>query len=98
MFWDGLKRKAGQSGMEVVYYIALFLPLEFTVVKICDPMIVSLQGIFPVSFLFSSSFKFPTKPDFILNKYKSFPHLFANKPQKLLGGGTRRIYLEFSLG
>nr|GMD97162.1 endoplasmic reticulum metallopeptidase 1 isoform X1 [Ipomoea batatas] len=56
------------------------------------------MGIFPVSFLFSSSFKFPTKPDFILNKYKSFPHLFANKPQKLLGGGTRRIYLEFSLG
>ncbi|XP_019150351.1 PREDICTED: endoplasmic reticulum metallopeptidase 1 isoform X1 [Ipomoea nil] len=56
------------------------------------------MGIFPVSFLFSTSFKFPTKPDFILNQYKSFPHLFAHKPQKLLGGGTRRIYLEFSLG
>ncbi|CAH9132068.1 unnamed protein product [Cuscuta epithymum] len=56
------------------------------------------MGIFPVNNIFSTSFKFPTEPDLIMNQYKSFPHLFNHKPQEQLSGGYRRIYLEFALG
>uniref|UniRef100_A0A5B6ZB01 Putative endoplasmic reticulum metallopeptidase 1 n=1 Tax=Davidia involucrata TaxID=16924 RepID=A0A5B6ZB01_DAVIN len=56
------------------------------------------MALFPVSFLFSSNLKFPAKSDDILKQYRYFPHLSTNKPLKISDGGSRRVYLEFSLG
>ncbi|KAK9277748.1 hypothetical protein L1049_007295 [Liquidambar formosana] len=56
------------------------------------------MALFPVSFLFSRSLKFPARGDDILKQYSSFPHLSIYKPQTIFGGGSRRVYLEFSLG
>ncbi|CAK9176038.1 unnamed protein product [Ilex paraguariensis] len=58
----------------------------------------SWVGIFPVSFLFSRSLKFPADNDDILKQYRYFPHLSSYKPQIIYSGGSRRVYLEFSLG
>ncbi|KAA8533304.1 hypothetical protein F0562_033163 [Nyssa sinensis] len=56
------------------------------------------MALFPVSFLFSSSLKFPANGDDILKQYRYFPHISTNKPQMISDGGSRRVYLEFSLG
>ncbi|XP_016569791.1 endoplasmic reticulum metallopeptidase 1 isoform X1 [Capsicum annuum] len=56
------------------------------------------MGIFPISSLFSRCMKFPAKRSDVLAEYNHFPHLTTNKPQESLNGGSRRIYLEFSLG
>nr|XP_016445310.1 PREDICTED: uncharacterized protein LOC107770505 [Nicotiana tabacum] len=41
---------------------------------------------------------FPAQSSDVLAEYNHFPHLVINKPQESLSGGSRRIYLEFSLG
>lgn len=56
------------------------------------------MGIFPISSLFSGGMKFPAKRSDVLAEYNHFPQLTINKPQESLSGGSRRIYLEFSLG
>ncbi|KAK9046668.1 hypothetical protein V6N11_052551 [Hibiscus sabdariffa] len=54
--------------------------------------------LFPVNFLFSRSLKFPARSDEILKQYKQFPHVYTNKPQLTSSYGSRRVYLELSLG
>ncbi|CAB4263997.1 unnamed protein product [Prunus armeniaca] len=56
------------------------------------------MGLFPVSFLFSRSLKFPARSDGILKQYRQFPHLSTYEPHTVFSGGSRRIYLELSLG
>ncbi|KAL3501024.1 hypothetical protein ACH5RR_035473 [Cinchona calisaya] len=56
------------------------------------------MGIFPISYLFSRSLKFPANMDDVLKQYEKFPYLRTYRPQVLLDGGSRRIYLEFDLG
>lgn len=56
------------------------------------------NAIYPVNFLFSKGLKFPVSGDDILKKYSSFPHLSMYKPQTVFGDGSRKIYLELSLG
>ncbi|PPD80044.1 hypothetical protein GOBAR_DD23022 [Gossypium barbadense] len=54
--------------------------------------------LFPVNFLFSRSLQFPARSDEILKQYRQFPHLYTNKPQTMSSDGSRRVYLELSLG
>ncbi|KAE8732073.1 NADH-ubiquinone oxidoreductase 11 kDa subunit [Hibiscus syriacus] len=54
--------------------------------------------LFPVNFMFSRSLKFPASTDGILKQYTQFPHLYTNKPQSTSRDGSRRVYLELSLG
>ncbi|KAH1064090.1 hypothetical protein J1N35_029077 [Gossypium stocksii] len=54
--------------------------------------------LFPVNFLFSRSLQFPARSVEILKQYKQFPHLYTNKPQTMSSDGSRRVYLELSLG
>ncbi|XP_027097684.2 endoplasmic reticulum metallopeptidase 1 [Coffea eugenioides] len=67
-----------------------------------DTANLSLQetwlGTFPISYLFSGSLKFSAERDDVLKQYRNFPHLKTYRPQALLDGGSRRIYLEFHLG
>lgn len=56
------------------------------------------MAIYPLSSLFSRSIKVPAKSDAILSKYRYLPHLSSYKPPMILGVGSRRVYLEFSLG
>ncbi|XP_022887666.1 endoplasmic reticulum metallopeptidase 1 [Olea europaea var. sylvestris] len=56
------------------------------------------MGIFPISSLFSRSLKFPAKTEDILEQYQNFPLLSTYQPQIISTGGSRRVYLEFSLG
>ncbi|XVF02740.1 hypothetical protein REPUB_Repub04eG0200100 [Reevesia pubescens] len=58
----------------------------------------TFMAIFPVSFLFSRSLKFPARSDEVLKQYKHFPHLSTIKPQMMSSDGSRRVYLELSLG
>ncbi|XP_023002838.1 endoplasmic reticulum metallopeptidase 1-like isoform X2 [Cucurbita maxima] len=54
-------------------------------------------ALFPVSFLFTRSLKFPAKESTAkLDLY--FPYLIASKPQTISDNGSRRVYLELSLG
>ncbi|KAG2706640.1 hypothetical protein I3760_05G113100 [Carya illinoinensis] len=56
------------------------------------------MALFPVSFLFSRSLKFPTQSDGILKQYKCFPHLSVYKQHIISSKGSRRVHLELSLG
>ncbi|XP_022733852.1 endoplasmic reticulum metallopeptidase 1-like isoform X2 [Durio zibethinus] len=58
----------------------------------------TFMALFPVSFLFSRSLKFPARSDEVLKQYRHFPHLHTNKPQMMSSDGSRRVYLELSLG
>ncbi|XP_021281761.1 endoplasmic reticulum metallopeptidase 1 [Herrania umbratica] len=58
----------------------------------------TFMALFPVSFLFSRSLKFPARSDEILKRYRHFPHLYTYKPQMMSSDGSRRVYLELSLG
>ncbi|KAL5762411.1 hypothetical protein ACOSP7_018675 [Xanthoceras sorbifolium] len=55
-------------------------------------------ALFPVSFLFSRTLKFPARSDEILKQYKYFPHLSNYKPVTTTGDGYRKVYLDLSLG
>ncbi|XP_058103302.1 uncharacterized protein LOC131246870 isoform X1 [Magnolia sinica] len=55
-------------------------------------------ALFPVSFLFSGSLKFPARGDGIFDHYRDLPHLSAYKPTMLSSIGSRKVYLELSLG
>ncbi|CAJ1935659.1 unnamed protein product [Sphenostylis stenocarpa] len=56
------------------------------------------MAIFPVSFLFSNSLKFPAKKDDILKQYQYFPELSIQNPSLNSEKGPRRVHLELSLG
>ncbi|EXC06150.1 Endoplasmic reticulum metallopeptidase 1 [Morus notabilis] len=56
------------------------------------------MGLFPVSFLFSRSLKFPAKRDEVLKQYRHFPLLTTYEPHTTFSKETRRIHLELSLG
>ncbi|KAK1403197.1 Endoplasmic reticulum metallopeptidase 1 [Heracleum sosnowskyi] len=56
------------------------------------------MAIYPLSSLFSRSIKVPAKSDAILSKYRYLPHLSSYKPPMISDVGSRRVYLEFSLG
>lgn len=58
----------------------------------------SWMALFPVSFLFSRSLKFPTQTDDVLKQYRYLPHLSIYKPQTVSSEGSRRVFLELSLG
>ncbi|PON82841.1 hypothetical protein TorRG33x02_214150 [Trema orientale] len=58
----------------------------------------SWMALFPVSFLFSRSLKFPAKSNEILEQYRRFPLLSTHEPRTTSSTGTRRIHLELSLG
>ncbi|KAG7029552.1 hypothetical protein SDJN02_07891, partial [Cucurbita argyrosperma subsp. argyrosperma] len=50
-----------------------------------------------VSFMFSRSLKFPAKES-TSKKDIHFPYLISSKPQTISDHGSRRVYLELSLG
>ncbi|XP_008445498.2 uncharacterized protein LOC103488498 isoform X1 [Cucumis melo] len=54
-------------------------------------------ALFPVSFMFSRSLKFPAKESTSTKDFH-FPYLIDSKPQTISDDGTRRVYLELSLG
>ncbi|XP_061360756.1 uncharacterized protein LOC133304724 [Gastrolobium bilobum] len=56
------------------------------------------MAIFPVSFLFSNSLKFPVKGDDILKQYEFFPKLSVQSPYLDFEKGPRRVHLELYLG
>ncbi|KAE8023656.1 hypothetical protein FH972_009328 [Carpinus fangiana] len=56
------------------------------------------MALFPVSFLFSRMLKFPTQSDDVLKQHRYLPHLSIYKPQTISREGSRRVYLELSLG
>ncbi|CAD5163629.1 unnamed protein product [Musa acuminata subsp. malaccensis] len=55
-------------------------------------------ALFPVSFLFSGSLKFPADGDSILKHYASFPHLTVRNTKSISEAGHRRVHLELHLG
>ncbi|XP_050206682.1 uncharacterized protein LOC126656209 [Mercurialis annua] len=55
-------------------------------------------ALFPVSLLLSNRLKFPARSNDILTHYRSFPYLSNYKPHTISNDGSRRIYLELSLG
>ncbi|RZB96209.1 Endoplasmic reticulum metallopeptidase 1 isoform B [Glycine soja] len=56
------------------------------------------MAIFPLSFLFSNSLKFPAKKDDILKQYEFFPKLSVQNPSLNSKKGPRRVHLELYLG
>ncbi|XP_057419329.1 uncharacterized protein LOC130713574 [Lotus japonicus] len=56
------------------------------------------MAIFPVSFLFSNSLKFPAKGDDILKQYEFFPKLSVQNTSLNSEKGPRRVHLELYLG
>ncbi|XLU30720.1 hypothetical protein S245_066786 [Arachis hypogaea] len=56
------------------------------------------MAIFPVSFLFSNSLKFPAKSDDILKQYEFFPMLSVQNQHLNSEKGPRRVHLELYLG
>ncbi|GLT48038.1 hypothetical protein SLA2020_216800 [Shorea laevis] len=56
------------------------------------------MALFPVSFLFSRTMKFPAGSNEILEKDLTFPYLSSYKPLVISDDGSRRVYLELSLG
>ncbi|XP_074295688.1 uncharacterized protein LOC141623484 [Silene latifolia] len=55
-------------------------------------------AVFPVSFLFSRSLKFPARHDNVLLQYESFPYLSTVKQEKFSDSGNRKVHLELNLG
>ncbi|KAJ6851924.1 endoplasmic reticulum metallopeptidase 1 isoform X1 [Iris pallida] len=58
----------------------------------------SWVALFPVSFLFSGSLKFPAETDTIFRQYKNMPHLAIREPDSVSETALRRVHLELSLG
>ncbi|XP_024991667.1 endoplasmic reticulum metallopeptidase 1-like [Cynara cardunculus var. scolymus] len=56
------------------------------------------MAIYPLSSLFSRSLNFPARRDEISKHYKYFPIISSTKQETTSVDGSRRIYLEFSLG
>lgn len=75
-----------------------FICIFFMLGLYLTPNILLWQGAFPISSLFSSGLKFPAESADILKLYRNFPYLACYRPEATLDGGSRRIYLEFSLG
>ncbi|XP_068326281.1 uncharacterized protein [Pyrus communis] len=81
---------------EVAKELHISSELSFETAKLSQPE--NFMGIFPVSFLFSRSLKFPAKSDSILKQYRQFPHLSTYEPHTVFIEGSRRVYLQLSLG
>ncbi|XP_075095969.1 uncharacterized protein LOC107798193 isoform X1 [Nicotiana tabacum] len=77
---------------------ALHINTELSFAAVKQSHQADWMGIFPISSLFSRCMTFPAQSSDVLAEYNHFPHLVINKPQESLSGGSRRIYLEFSLG
>ncbi|XP_028772181.1 endoplasmic reticulum metallopeptidase 1 [Neltuma alba] len=76
----------------------LEVPSEFSFQSAMMSKRQNWMVIFPVSFLFSNSLKFPAKGDDILEKYEFFPKLSVQKSYSNSTKGLKRVYLELSLG
>ncbi|KAL5973045.1 hypothetical protein ACLOJK_039852, partial [Asimina triloba] len=63
-----------------------------------DDLEITTRALFPVSFLFSGSLKFPARGVDIFEHYRHLPQLSAYSPTTFSSMGSRKIYLEFSLG
>lgn len=59
---------------------------------------IYLQALFPVSFLFSRSLKFPVRHEEILKQYSSFPYLSIVEQEEFSDAGIRKVYLELNIG
>ncbi|XP_010926709.2 uncharacterized protein [Elaeis guineensis] len=57
----------------------------------------SWVALFPVSFLFSGSLKFPAQADDVSKHYRHMPHLSVREPVSV-STGLRRVHLELYLG
>ncbi|XP_074557502.1 uncharacterized protein LOC141813432 [Curcuma longa] len=55
-------------------------------------------ALFPVSFLFSGSLKFPAEGSKILNHYATLPHVSVRDSVSISETGRRRLHLELNLG
>ncbi|KMT07478.1 hypothetical protein BVRB_6g150960 isoform A [Beta vulgaris subsp. vulgaris] len=55
-------------------------------------------ALFPVSFLFSRSLKFPVRHEEILKQYSSFPYLSIVEQEEFSDAGIRKVYLELNIG
>ncbi|KAK1271720.1 hypothetical protein QJS04_geneDACA012639 [Acorus gramineus] len=58
----------------------------------------SWVALFPVSFLFSGSLRFPAERDDILKHYQYMPHLSTYEPTEFFSSGSRKINLQLYLG
>jgi hypothetical protein len=58
----------------------------------------SWVAIYPVSFLFTGSLKYPARADEILERYEDFPSLSILETVALSENGRRRVHLELYLG
>ncbi|XP_077250312.1 Zn-dependent exopeptidases superfamily protein [Tasmannia lanceolata] len=56
------------------------------------------MALFPVSFLFSGSLKFPARSDDIVKHYRYLPYVSTYKPITISSTGSRKVHLELSLG
>lgn len=56
------------------------------------------MALFPVSFLFSGSLKFPARGDDIFKHYRYLPHLSEYKASSVSSMGGRKVFLELYLG
>ncbi|KAF6150060.1 hypothetical protein GIB67_002842 [Kingdonia uniflora] len=54
--------------------------------------------LFPVSYMFTESLKFPARSDDILKRYRYFPYLSINNPHEMSSMGSRKVYLDLNLG
>ncbi|KAL6983889.1 hypothetical protein U1Q18_017261 [Sarracenia purpurea var. burkii] len=81
---------------EVAKELQMGSELSIVTVNLSHPE--NWMAIYPISSLFSRSLKFPAKNDIILKQYRYFPHLSSYKPQLFSGRGSRKLYLELSLG
>ncbi|OVA09514.1 Peptidase M28 [Macleaya cordata] len=71
---------------------------ELSFEKFIHPDRGTWMVLFPVSFLFSGSLKFPDRSDDILKQYRHFPHLSTYREATVSSTGFRKIHLELSLG
>ncbi|KAF5443541.1 hypothetical protein F2P56_036089 [Juglans regia] len=76
----------------------LHIGSEFSFEAATLPHQETWMALFPVSLLSSRSLKLPTKSDDVLKQYSYFPHLSIHKSHIISSDGSRRVYLELSLG
>ncbi|KAL5537792.1 hypothetical protein UlMin_042232 [Ulmus minor] len=81
---------------EVAKELQIGSDLSLETAKLCRRE--TWMAIFPVSFLFSRSLKFPAKSEEVLNRYRQLPHLSTYEATTRLGKESRRVPLKLWLG
>ncbi|XP_071690909.1 uncharacterized protein [Rutidosis leptorrhynchoides] len=76
----------------------LHVDSEFSFINANQSHREAWMAIYPLSDLFSGSLKFPASRDEISRHYNYFPHISTTKEETMSINGSRRVYLEFSLG